>query len=112
MGASTNSVAWPLAGNYATFSFNNLALNYTTKYYALLSTSPTSVGGALTGRTTYLYSPSIYSGGGMVANGLNYQASNDLVFTASFQTTPEPGTLVLLAIGMLGLLAYAWRKRK
>ena len=25
---------------------------------------------------------------------------------------PEPGTLVLLACGLLGLLAYAWRKRK
>ena len=25
---------------------------------------------------------------------------------------PEPGTLVLLATGLLGLLAYAWRKRK
>ena len=26
--------------------------------------------------------------------------------------TPEPGTLVLLVTGLLGLLAYAWRKRK
>jgi hypothetical protein len=26
--------------------------------------------------------------------------------------TPEPGTLALMAIGMVGLLAYAWRKRK
>jgi len=25
---------------------------------------------------------------------------------------PEPSTLVLLAAGLLGLLAYAWRKRK
>lgn len=27
-------------------------------------------------------------------------------------TIPEPGTVVLLATGLLGLLAYAWRKRK
>lgn len=27
-------------------------------------------------------------------------------------TTPEPGTLALLAMGLIGLLAYAWRKRK
>ena len=26
--------------------------------------------------------------------------------------TPEPGALVLLAIGLIGLLAYAWRKRR
>jgi len=25
---------------------------------------------------------------------------------------PEPGTLALLAAGLIGLLAYAWRKRK
>ena len=25
---------------------------------------------------------------------------------------PEPSTLVLLASGLVGLLAYAWRKRK
>ncbi len=30
----------------------------------------------------------------------------------AFAPTPEPGTLVLLATGLLGLLAYAWRKRK
>jgi hypothetical protein len=27
-------------------------------------------------------------------------------------TTPEPGTVALLASGLAGLLAYAWRKRK
>jgi hypothetical protein len=27
-------------------------------------------------------------------------------------TIPEPGTLALLATGLMGLLAYAWRKRK
>ena len=26
--------------------------------------------------------------------------------------TPEPSTLLLAATGLLGLLAYAWRKRK
>jgi hypothetical protein len=29
-----------------------------------------------------------------------------------FSQTPEPGTLVLLATGLIGLLCYAWKKRK
>jgi hypothetical protein len=35
-------------------------------------------------------------------------------FTAAKQAmpTPEPSTLVLLAAGLAGLLAYAWRKRR
>jgi hypothetical protein len=30
----------------------------------------------------------------------------------SYSTTPEPGTFALLATGLFGLLAYAWRKRR
>jgi hypothetical protein len=37
--------------------------------------------------------------GGTWIGGVSYQ-------------TPEPGTVVLLATGVIGLLAYAWRKRK
>ena len=29
-----------------------------------------------------------------------------------FQLVPEPSTLALLAAGVMGLIAYAWRKRK
>jgi hypothetical protein len=29
-----------------------------------------------------------------------------------YETVPEPGTIALLATGLFGLLAYAWRKRK
>ena len=28
------------------------------------------------------------------------------------QLAPEPGVLMLLATGLIGLLAYAWRKRR
>ena len=30
----------------------------------------------------------------------------------SLTTVPEPGAMVLLATGLIGLLAYAWRKRR
>ena len=34
-------------------------------------------------------------------------------FTAgAFTPVPEPGTVLLLAVGLIGLLAYAWRKRR
>jgi hypothetical protein len=31
---------------------------------------------------------------------------------ASAAAAPEPGTLALLAAGLMGLLAYGWKKRR
>ncbi len=33
-------------------------------------------------------------------------------FSGTYTPIPEPGTLALLVTGLLGLLCYAWRKRK
>ena len=82
VGSSTNSVVWPASG-WASFSFDNLALDYTTKYYALLST--TRKAGNLTGRAVLLTTENVYAGGGLIVSGAaGYEPSYDLTFTASF----------------------------
>ncbi len=46
--------------------------------------------------------------GGTVAGGAASLSS----FRQTFSQIPEPGTLVLLGFGAIGLAAYAWRKRR
>ena len=57
--------------------------------------------------------------GSLYLNGVakgpgTYDAGNSggyITGGGSLSIIPEPGTLALLATGLLGLLAYAWRKR-
>jgi hypothetical protein len=44
----------------------------------------------------------------LTTNNVGYYGLSEVRFAA----TPEPGTVVLLTSGLIGLLAYAWRKRK
>ena len=55
------------------------------------------------------------SGDGVHPNDVGYTWMANQWYGAiqtSFTPTPEPGTIVLLVMGLVCLLAYAWRKRK
>jgi hypothetical protein len=51
---------------------------------------------------------------GLFGSGSSYDVYYAKVATGAFlpQPTPEPSSMVLLAVGVVSLLAYAWRKRK
>jgi sorbitol-specific phosphotransferase system component IIA len=45
-------------------------------------------------------------------NGLAQEVAWDNIRLNGPVSTPEPGTLAILASGLIGLVCYAWRKRK
>ena len=56
-----------------------------------------------------------YQGNGLGSTlGLSTDGNNLVLSTggAGFTVIPEPSSFVLLVMGMFGLVAYAWRKRK
>ena len=66
-------------------------------------------------RTTFTYSKTLSLTAGTNVDFLVTAGPPVAQAVGAFITitpTPEPGTLVLLVTGLLGLLAYAWRKRK
>jgi len=73
--------------------------------------------GANSGATNVQGSWADAGGGTMALGAWGVDIANDVVWAvvnhnSEFAVVPEPGTLVLFGAGLLGLVAYAWRKRK
>jgi hypothetical protein len=77
----------------------------------LNSDDPTNVNGGISFDQTGTYWDGDRIGLFIDISGPNTMVT-DFAITRTANAVPEPSTLVLLASGLVGLLAYAWRKRK
>ena len=68
-----------------------------------------TIGSDLIGQNLYLVVSLSAPTAGITGSSCQYLADNAQY---SYTAVPEPGTLSLLACGLIGLLCYAWRKRK
>lgn len=99
------------AGSTITMTATRTAVDELT--YGFAWNDATGVAQSVTNtRTEALYSTSYYFG--MMDNQYRANAGgNNCMDNLSDSTAvPEPGTIVLMSTGVLGLLAYAWRKRR
>jgi len=106
-----DSSSWKLAGKFLTDdSFNGLYLNGVKidsvtggGFASWASFSLTS--GFQAGTNTLSF---VINNGGVAANPTGLRVE----FDGATLRVPEPGTVALLTLGLLGLVCYAWRKRR
>jgi hypothetical protein len=101
-------VSFFTASNYpslTTFIGNTLTLDNLTNTW-----EPISVSGPIPVGTTWLLAQVAYNDASLL--GSDGALHPSYVDAAELTVTPEPGTMLLLLSGLVGLLCYAWRKRK
>jgi hypothetical protein len=67
---------------------------------------------SLAGHTANAVAIKIDSIGGLDPYGSYIAGLSELTISGTAAPTPEPSSLLLLATGLIGLLCYAWRRRK
>lgn len=109
VGSSSNSIDHNpnlTIGTELVWTFNNLTLNYTKTYFAVIASNTTgSLGINDVGIGFRSSATNPYAGGTALANDFGAQSSGDLKFTATFANpVPEPATALIGSIGILTLL--------
>lgn len=110
-GTPFSQVIDSLAGSAIKVTATRTALDKIT--YGVAYTNTLGVAQTLTSSVTESVHSNVYYFG-MIDNqySIGVLGGNNSMDNLSHGTVPEPGTIVLVSAGMMGLLAYAWRKRK
>ena len=76
------------------------------------STYAAAYAASLAGQGVYVADVTYQNPTVSIANPLDLMTGSPAIVLAQAVATPEPSALLLSVAGLLGLLAYAWRKRR
>jgi hypothetical protein len=119
MGATADQFSWSAAGPTGNGNSDNMAWGVKGQHEFEITLDTTgaqwSTSFAVDGGATYSrsYTYTVGEGNPVITHiGMGNGGGRMLVDNFTLTGVPEPSTLALLATGLFGLLAYAWRKRR